>query len=106
MKKIAIESLEADHVFSTPVSRDKDNLFIATNTPLEQKGIDRVMRWNIQEVFIEGEIIDGPSVTQAKGAREAGQNVSESRSSQPEWRREGGRGGGSGSGNGFLCDNH
>jgi putative nucleotidyltransferase with HDIG domain len=88
MKKIAVENLEVGYVFSAPVYMDEDNLFVAADMPLEQKDIDRAMRWNIQEVFTEGEIIDGPGITQAKGTGDAGQNVSESRSSQSEWRRE------------------
>ncbi|MDR1470432.1 MAG: HD-GYP domain-containing protein [Spirochaetaceae bacterium] len=90
MKKIVVESLEAGYVFSAPVYIDEGNVFVDANVPLEQKDIDRIMRWNITEVLTDGEIIDGPGIKRAKGAA---QNAPELRSSQPEW--GGGQEGGS-----------
>jgi HD-GYP domain-containing protein (c-di-GMP phosphodiesterase class II) len=83
MKNFDVERLEAGYVFSAPLYIDKDNILVNANVPLEQKDIDMVMRWNIPEVFTEGELIEGPGITRAKRAGEAGQNISESRSGQP-----------------------
>jgi HD-GYP domain-containing protein (c-di-GMP phosphodiesterase class II) len=76
MKKIAVDRLEAGYVFSEPVYIDEENIFVAANIPLEQKDIDRIIRWNIPEVFTDGEIIDGPGIKRGKSDEKTEQTPS------------------------------
>ena len=65
MKKIQTEKLKDGMRFTKAVYIDEENVFVQPHLPLKQKEIDRLMRWQVQEVFTDGEVI--PSTTGSEG---------------------------------------
>ncbi len=57
MNIIKTSELKEGMRFDKPVYIDGNNLLVPPNIPLKQKDIDRLLRWEIQEVETEGNII-------------------------------------------------
>ena len=57
MKKIKIKDLEAGMRFTEPVFLDRDTILVQADIPLKQKEIDRLAKWNIDEVQTNGMLI-------------------------------------------------
>ncbi|MBN2532931.1 MAG: HD-GYP domain-containing protein [Spirochaetales bacterium] len=57
MNKIKTSELKAGMKFNKPVYIDGNNLLVPPNIPLKQKDIDRLIRWEINEVETDGSII-------------------------------------------------
>jgi HD-GYP domain-containing protein (c-di-GMP phosphodiesterase class II) len=56
--KIKISDLKEGMKFDKPVYIDGNNLLVPPNIPIKQKDIDRLVRWEIDEVETEGNIIN------------------------------------------------
>lgn len=66
MKIIKVSELKAGNRFSKPVYIDKENILVPPNVPLKQKEIDRLVRWGIETVTTEGDLLsDEPSAEKA-----------------------------------------
>ena len=63
MNKIKTSELKAGMKFDKPVYIDGNNLLVPPQIPIKQKDIDRLIRWEIQEVETEGTVI--PEVSQS-----------------------------------------
>ncbi|AEJ61358.1 metal dependent phosphohydrolase [Spirochaeta thermophila DSM 6578] len=60
MKVIAINELKPGIRFTSPVYLDKEkkSLFLPADVPLKGKDLQKLIKWNIEEVYSEGEAID------------------------------------------------
>jgi HD-GYP domain-containing protein (c-di-GMP phosphodiesterase class II) len=54
MKSIRTSDLQDGMKFDKPVYMDGENVFVPTGVPIRQKDIDRLLRWEIQEVLTDG----------------------------------------------------
>ncbi len=57
MKAIEVNKLEAGQRYSQPVYIDKESLFVPEGIPIKERDIERLRKWNISEVYSEGEAI-------------------------------------------------
>jgi HD-GYP domain-containing protein (c-di-GMP phosphodiesterase class II) len=72
MKSIKVSELRPGMKFDKPVYVDGVNLLVPELVPLKQKEIDRLKKWNIQEVTTEGEMMEAsPSDSKAAFFQEA-----------------------------------
>lgn len=61
MKSILVSDLEAGQRFSQPVYIDDESLFVPEGISIKERDIERLRKWNITEVFSEGDpISDDP----------------------------------------------
>ena len=61
MKTIAVSELEAGQRFSQPVYIDDESLFVPEGIAVKERDIERLRKWNIDQVYCEGEpISDDP----------------------------------------------
>lgn len=61
MKSIQVSELEAGQRFSQPVYIDDESLFVPEGVAVKERDIDRLKKWEITEVYCEGEpISDDP----------------------------------------------
>lgn len=61
MKTIPVNELEAGQRYSQPVYIDDESLFVPEGIPIKERDIERLRKWEITEVFCEGEpISDDP----------------------------------------------
>lgn len=61
MKTIAVSDLEPGQRFSQPVYIDDESLFVPEGIPVKERDIQRLRKWNIEQVYCEGEpISDDP----------------------------------------------
>ncbi len=61
MKKISVTELEAGQRFSKPVYMDEDNLFVPEGLPIKERDIQRLQKWEVDQVFTDGDpISDDP----------------------------------------------
>jgi HD-GYP domain-containing protein (c-di-GMP phosphodiesterase class II) len=61
MKFIKVSELKAGDRFSKPVYIDQENILLPPNVPLKQKEIDRLVRWGIETVTTEGDLLSEDS---------------------------------------------
>jgi len=54
MKTIRTSDLRDGMMFDQPVYIDGDNVFVPSGVPIRQKDIDRLMRWDIEELRTDG----------------------------------------------------
>ena len=66
MKSIRTSELRDGMMFDKAVFVDGDNVFVPAGVPIRQKDIDRLLRWEIGEVWTDG----GPMTAQQKQARD------------------------------------
>jgi HD-GYP domain-containing protein (c-di-GMP phosphodiesterase class II) len=59
MKKIKVSTLKAGMKFDQPVFIEGENILVPAGIPLKQQDIDRLVQWDIEEVYCEGREI-GP----------------------------------------------
>ncbi len=63
MQNIRLSELQAGMRFDQPVYIDGVNLLVPEGVPIKDKDLDRLRRWNIQEVTTDGKVMDdGKSV--------------------------------------------
>ena len=63
MRSIRLSELQAGMRFDQPVYIDGVNLLVPQGVPIKDKDLDRLRRWNIQEVTTDGKVLDdGKSV--------------------------------------------
>ena len=62
MKKIKVSELKAGMIFSLPVYLDGENLLVPENIEIKDKDIKRLVRWNIDYVETEGELVSRSQV--------------------------------------------
>jgi len=61
MRAIPVTDLEAGQRYSQPVYVDDESLFVPEGIPIKERDIDRLKKWDVHEVFSEGEpISDDP----------------------------------------------
>jgi HD-GYP domain-containing protein (c-di-GMP phosphodiesterase class II) len=66
MRAIKTKDLRDGMKFDKPVYMDDENVFVPPEIPMRQKDIDRLLRWEIEEVFTDGELVtDGPKKVSA-----------------------------------------
>ncbi|MDC7225833.1 MAG: HD-GYP domain-containing protein [Spirochaetales bacterium] len=61
MMKIPVVELEAGLKYTKPVFVDEENLLVPEGVEVRQKDIDRLIRWGVEEVSTDGEILTGDS---------------------------------------------
>lgn len=79
MKTVKVTELKDGMMFDKPVYVDGENLLVPPNIPIKQKDIDRLLKWDIEEIQTEGNIVgtggDGTSGGAAgTGRSRRGQN--------------------------------
>ena len=57
MKSIRTSDLHDGMKFDKPVYMDGENVFVPPGVPIRQKDIDRLLRWEIQEVLTDGALL-------------------------------------------------
>jgi len=57
MKTIEVDKLVPGQRYSQPVYIDKESLFVPEGIPVKERDIERLRKWNITEVYSEGEAI-------------------------------------------------
>jgi HD-GYP domain-containing protein (c-di-GMP phosphodiesterase class II) len=57
MNTFKVSELKDGMMFDQPVYVDGENLLVPPNVPIKQKDIDRLIKWDIEEINTEGEII-------------------------------------------------
>jgi HD-GYP domain-containing protein (c-di-GMP phosphodiesterase class II) len=57
MRAIRTRDLRDGMRFDKPVYMDGENVFVPPDIPIRQKDIDRLLRWEIEEVMTDGELI-------------------------------------------------
>ncbi len=57
MTKIKTEQLRPGMKFTKPAYIDEDMIFLQPDLPLKQAEIDRLVKWNVEEIQTEGEVI-------------------------------------------------
>jgi len=62
MKKLKVSELKAGMKFSLPVYLDGENLLVPENIEIKDKDIKRLVRWNIDFVETEGELLSKSQV--------------------------------------------
>lgn len=66
MKKLKVKELKPGMRFDSQVFIDPDNVLVQRDTPLAQKDIDRLLRWGIEEVETNGNLIPGSDDASSK----------------------------------------
>ncbi|WP_455381209.1 HD-GYP domain-containing protein [Salinispira pacifica] len=61
MRSIKLSDLKAGMRFDQPVYIDGVNLLVPENVPIKEKDLERLRRWNIDEVTTDGRIVDNGS---------------------------------------------
>ena len=54
MKAVPVKDLKAGISFTKPVYIDRDNIFVQADEVLSDNDIQRLTKWNIQEVYTDG----------------------------------------------------
>ena len=57
MKKIPVSQLEAGQRYSKPVYIDQESLFVPEGLAIKECDIERLRKWEIEEVYSEGDLI-------------------------------------------------
>lgn len=57
MNTFKVSELKDGMMFDQPVYVDGENLLVPPNVPIKQKDIDRLIKWDVEEINTEGEII-------------------------------------------------
>jgi len=57
MRPIKVQDLRPGMVFDKPVYIEGDNILIPAQVPLKDKDIDRLTRWDIEEVYTDGALV-------------------------------------------------
>jgi len=70
MKKINVSTLKAGMKFDQPVYIEGENILVPAGIPLKQQDIDRLIQWDIEEVYCEGREI-GPELEADKETMQA-----------------------------------
>ena len=68
MKSIPTSDLRDGMKFDKPVYMDGENVFVPPGVPIRQKDIDRLLRWEIQEVLTDGALL-GKTESKTAGPR-------------------------------------
>lgn len=63
-KVIKIDQLKPGIIFSQPVFIDEQNLLIRAYEPLKSSDIEKLLKWGIDKVYTDGEIILNPTSTE------------------------------------------
>ncbi|MDR1618527.1 MAG: HD-GYP domain-containing protein [Treponema sp.] len=66
MKKLPVDTLKPDQIFSEPVYIEGNNLLVPAGVPIRQKDIDRLVSWGINTVQTDGNLVA------AEGAKKNG----------------------------------
>jgi len=61
MRNIKVDSLRAGMTFNKSVYIEGNNILVPPDIAIKQKDLDRLIKWNIDEVFTEGDICDPSS---------------------------------------------
>jgi HD-GYP domain-containing protein (c-di-GMP phosphodiesterase class II) len=62
MKSIKVDELRPGMQFDQPVYIDGDNVLVPAQVPLKEKDIERLNKWDIDEVYTDGSLIAGGEV--------------------------------------------
>jgi HD-GYP domain-containing protein (c-di-GMP phosphodiesterase class II) len=57
MKTFKVSELNDGMIFDKPVYVDGENLLVPPNVPIKQKDIDRLVKWDVEEITTEGKAI-------------------------------------------------
>jgi HD-GYP domain-containing protein (c-di-GMP phosphodiesterase class II) len=76
MKSIPTADLRDGMKFDKPVYMDGENVFVPPGVPIRQKDIDRLLRWEIQEVLTDGSLL-GEATSQPAPAVDAASSFPE-----------------------------
>ncbi len=74
MKNIKVADLQDGMMFDKPVYVDGENLLVPPHIPIKQKDIDRLLKWDVEEIQTEGEVV--PQEKEEKdGGKDGGSSV-------------------------------
>jgi len=65
MQSIKLTELKPGMIFTKPVYIDGVNLLVPENVPIKEKDLERLKRWNIEEVTTDGKVTSEKSATTA-----------------------------------------
>jgi len=63
MQSIKLTELKPGMIFTKPVYIDGVNLLVPENVPIKEKDLERLKRWNIEEVTTDGQVTSEKSAT-------------------------------------------
>ena len=72
MRSIPTTDLRDGMKFDKPVYMDGENVFVPPGVPIRQKDIDRLLRWEIQEVLTEGALLGNTESKTTPAVEETG----------------------------------
>ena len=70
MKTVKVTELKDGMMFDQPVYVDGENLLVPPNIPIKQKDIDRLLKWDVEEIQTEGDVI--PNEDESKPGTSSG----------------------------------
>lgn len=65
-KIIKIENLQPGMIFTAPLFIDEHNILVRANEPIKKTDIEKLLKWGIDKVYTEGEILLDSDTTQLK----------------------------------------
>jgi len=65
-KIIKIENLQPGMIFTAPLFIDEHNILVRANEPIKKTDIEKLLKWGIDKVYTEGEILLDSDKTQPK----------------------------------------
>ena len=69
MKTFKVSELNDGMIFDKPVYVDGENLLVPPNVPIKQKDIDRLVKWDVEEITTEGKAIQSGVSDEDEGGR-------------------------------------
>jgi HD-GYP domain-containing protein (c-di-GMP phosphodiesterase class II) len=74
-KIIRIENLQPGMVFTAPLYIDDDNILVRANEPIKKTDIEKLLKWGIDFVYTEGELILDQNYVEKKSIETKGNKV-------------------------------
>lgn len=69
MKSFKVSELNDGMIFDKPVYVDGENLLVPPHVPIKQKDIDRLVKWDVEEIKTEGKVIQSGGSDEEEGGR-------------------------------------
>ncbi len=69
MKSFKVSELNDGMIFDKPVYVDGENLLVPPHVPIKQKDIDRLVKWDVEEIKTEGKVIQSGGSDEDEGGR-------------------------------------
>ena len=71
MSKFKVAELKAGMRFDQPVYIEGENILVPAEIPIKQKDIDRLLRWEIEDVYTDGKVIGEVAPAESTESKEA-----------------------------------